>query len=229
MSRLETPRMIAVGIRSTIKTFLPGLDRVSAEPHLSDESIAALDEVLTHQSVLVEYGAGGSTIRFASKAGLLISVENDRRWARSVTAAVSRENSHNVRVLYRSLGLSTTWGNPLFRSPTPRRNQRWEQYVNAPWEAIASLQRPDQSGPVAVLVDGRLRVASAIRSLLAIDATSAHAVFVDDYDNRPHYRAIEKFTVEIGHYGRMRAFVKRTDFDDERAYTLLKSALEDHR
>ena len=221
--------MVAVGVRSTIRTFVPGVDRVSAEPHLSVEGIAALDEAVTDQSVLIEYGAGGSTIRYAEKAAMLISVENDRRWARSIASAAPCSNRRSVSVLYRSLGLSTTWGNPLFRSQTPRRRDRWERYVNAPWDALARMQDSVPPGPINVLVDGRLRVASAIRSLLALEASSAHSVFIDDYDERPHYRAIENVAVEIGHHGRLRAFVKPADFDEERAKHLLAFALEDHR
>jgi SAM-dependent methyltransferase len=62
-----------------------GVSPLEAElPWMSYAVIDLLEERLRPDAVVYEYGAGGSTLFFARRAGRVVSVEHDEGWSRAV-------------------------------------------------------------------------------------------------------------------------------------------------
>lgn len=61
-------------------------------PWFSFEAIEFLANYVTNNTVILEFGAGGSTIFFGARAGRVISVEMSRDWARRVQARLQADS-----------------------------------------------------------------------------------------------------------------------------------------
>ena len=104
-----------------------------------------------------------------------------------------------------NIGITREWGYPILARPTPRRQAKWKRLPTAPWAVLGS------DVPDTILIDGRMRVACALKSLLHV--TGQTRLLIDDYTGRK-YEAIERFAVLAAVRGRMAEFRKRTGFDD---------------
>jgi hypothetical protein len=96
--------------RADLKTFFPRWrhDRVSGANPLDDGSpwltfgaITFLEDLLTRQMNVFEYGSGGSTIFFSNRAASVVSVEHDQRWAEKVKGAIAARKLENIHLLVR--------------------------------------------------------------------------------------------------------------------------------
>lgn len=156
-----------------IKGFAPPGD----EPFMDPEGIARFKKEVSKARRYVEFGSGGSTV-FADRLAIhVVSVENDRFYARAVA---SRLGGGSVRQIVIGMGITREWGFPLFPDAEKAR-----AYVSAPWSA--------QAFPDFILVDGRYRVACALESARRAHEAGARATLMfDDYTLRPHYHRIEE-------------------------------------
>ena len=70
-------------------------------PWFSLASIAFLDRFVTPSMDVFEYGAGGSTLYFAKRAGRVVSTESDPVWLERVERALAEGGFGNAEVQYR--------------------------------------------------------------------------------------------------------------------------------
>ncbi|MDD5348914.1 MAG: class I SAM-dependent methyltransferase [Chthoniobacteraceae bacterium] len=70
-------------------------------PWFSLPSIEFLDRFVTPAMEVFEYGAGGSTLYFARRAGRVVSTENDPAWVERVERALASGGFGNAEVQYR--------------------------------------------------------------------------------------------------------------------------------
>ena len=83
--------------------WIPTVERTTLElrlPWLPFQIIDRLDEVLTPESSVFEYGGGGSTLWMAERAGEVVTVEHDPEWADALRARTA--GLPNVTLLVRS-------------------------------------------------------------------------------------------------------------------------------
>ncbi|MDD5218185.1 MAG: hypothetical protein PHN49_00610 [Candidatus Omnitrophica bacterium] len=66
-----------------------------AQPWLTYAAIEFLEQVLTSEMRLFEYGAGGSTLFYAGKVREVFSVEHDRRWYEKVAGKLNQIGYQN--------------------------------------------------------------------------------------------------------------------------------------
>jgi hypothetical protein len=67
--------------------------------------------------------------------------------------------------------------------------------------------------PDLILIDGRMRVSCALESLLNLPEGSDCVLYLDDYESRPHYKAIEPFLRDAERIGRSLRF-RKGSFDE---------------
>lgn len=154
------------------------------QPWLSYEAIRYMDERLRPDSVVFEYGSGGSTLWFADRVRHVTSIEHDPDWHARVVREAERAGITNCSFVLRE---PTRWtssegetGDKRSEYSSPRTPGNFEDYVRA-CEGF-----PDATFDL-VLVDGKTRsaclrhVASKVRlgGLLALD-DSELPVFRDD-------------------------------------------------
>jgi hypothetical protein len=192
---------------------------VNPEPAFEQDELEFFRSVIPHSKIYLEYGSGGSTILAAQYVSTLVSVESDWIFAKAVRNALPPSRAE-VHILSPALGPTRDWGYPVFGRPTPKRIARWKRYPQAPWPVLGS------DIPDTILIDGRARVACALETLLHVPRSSL--LIIDDYVDRP-YTMIERFADVISTHGRMAAFRKRDNFDEEQCRAMLNLTYADMR
>jgi hypothetical protein len=92
------------------------------------------------------------------------------------------------------IGPTGKWGMPT----RPRFHGRFHRYALSVWD------RPDLGEPDLVLIDGRFRSACLVAVMLR--AMRPTTVLFDDYEDRTHYRGVEKLARKEEIVGRMARF-----------------------
>lgn len=168
----------------------------------------------------VEYGSGGSTVLAAKMGVPTVSIESDESFLDMVKTRLSEmgllEETRN-RYLYRDIGPVGPWGRPL-RADDPALFSRFRGYSDFPLQDL-------DLGVFLVLVDGRFRVASALKSLRSLSGKHG-SVVVDDYLDRPEYHVVERFAPLAAMVGRIAVFSIPAPDDLER--DALDRAISDH-
>ena len=157
---------------------------------------AALQSAYQSAEVVLEYGAGGSTLVAADLAGRLVfAVESAAAWVTRMEAWF-RANPPKARVVlhHGNIGKTRDWGFPVDN----RTVARWSSYPVSVWD------RPDFEHPDVVLIDGRFRLACALTVLFRI--TRPLTVLIDDYIDRPSYHEAEPMLGQPEMIGRMARF-----------------------
>lgn len=192
--------------------------RVGREPMLDPEALAFFRERLKRSKIYLEYGSGGSTVLASALVEVLVSVESDGRFLEVVKKSLDDNPQQRRALLHVDIGLTESFGRPVFRRQTPKRLERWAQYAQAPWDWMES----EGLKPDLVLVDGRFRVACALETLYRHPDPGGCEVVLDDYRSRLHYRDLETFFDRLSDHGRVVRLIGKRDVDR----TALKAALE---
>ncbi|CAK7014599.1 MAG: hypothetical protein DESF_00586 [Desulfovibrio sp.] len=155
-------------------------------PVMSADEISLLDKYTPSGRVL-EFGAGGSTVFFASReVQHIATVESDSEWINRLLLgnALLRQCAKSGRwqALHARIGATGEWGVPLSRRPSVA----WLNYHQSVWSAL------DPSQLDFVLIDGRFRVACALQVLLRTAGRSV-PVMVHDFSCREHYHVLLHF------------------------------------
>ena len=109
-------------------------------PWLAIKSVEVMEKYLNKDSVVFEYGIGGSTLWFADRVKAVHCVDNDKLWINKVSNALKKDGKKNVVINYKLLGPDS--GYPIHKAS--------ELYVNT--IAISGLKYD------LILIDGRERV-----------------------------------------------------------------------
>lgn len=217
----QTPRYLRFLAESALRPI-----EVPDAPHLELPSIEALDRRINSGTVLLEYGAGGSSLHFARKGAAVLSVDTSRRWARAVNGRLAAEQLTTSHVAHVDIGPTLKWGKPLDGTPTDENKRRWWRYLSTNW---SEADYRNQS-PCTVLIDGRFRLACAaysVREMLRrrLDAT----IFFDDYASRVQYHDIERLVDIVQMHGRMAEMKVKAGVSTELATQVVEAYLTDYR
>jgi len=157
-------------------------------PHFSHPfCVDWFERLLKGHDRYVEYGTGGSTV-LASKIGIpTVSMESDAKFLELVKAKLTDLSLLDETVnqyLHRDIGPVGRWGRP--KSPNNSRYfEAFRKYSDFP---------PGDFGgrSVLVLVDGRFRVAAALKAARGL-CEAQGSIVVDDYLGRKEYHVLERF------------------------------------
>jgi hypothetical protein len=192
---------------------------INPEPTFDPEGLSFFKSAIGNSKIYLEYGSGGSTILASQFVAKLVSVESDEVFAKAVKDALPSSDA-DIEFVCPYMGLTREWGFPVFGKPTARRVARWKRYPQAPWPVLGS-EKPD-----TILVDGRMRVACALESLIHISRDTC--LLVDDYAGRS-YSTIENFADLVAMHGRMAEFRKSGGFNEPACRETLERAYMDLR
>ncbi|MEP2027959.1 MAG: hypothetical protein ABJI96_04520 [Paracoccaceae bacterium] len=182
------------------------------------EVAAFLKEQYARSDVILEYGAGGSTVMAGQMKGKHVtSVESDRQWWHDMKVwfdANPAAPGTTVNLIHANVGPTEKWGKP--------KNERmWKRFPNYPlgvWHA-EGFRAPD-----VVLVDGRFRVGCALATAFQIDRDTT--LLMDDYGDRKRLHVVEEFLGAPRLVGRMAEFhLKPQAFPKEHMLHILKFML----
>jgi hypothetical protein len=158
-----------------------------SRPHLTLPASEAehLAKTYAAADVILEYGAGGSTVLAAEMRDKhVFAVESDPDWARMMQDWFAQNppaSGSHAEVIWSDIGPTKEWGFPRNRQGA----QRYARYPLAVWD------RPDFVQPDVVLVDGRFRKGCAMAA--ALRTARPVTLLFDDYVPRRHYHGVEAF------------------------------------
>lgn len=140
------------------------------QPWLSAKEISKIESYLTPTSIMLEWGSGGSTIRFAPQVLHYFSIEHDLEWYEKVRRVLP----NNAEIFHVP--------NSLPRSFPNVKEEEFVDYINFVNQLDISFD--------FVLIDGRARFwcAEKVKEHLNPNAT----VFIHDWD-RPHYHGVTEW------------------------------------
>ena len=149
-----------------LKSFNNGHSAFSDElPWLTYEAVEWLENYLTREKTVFEYGSGGSTLFMVKRAGKVVSVEHDREWFQWVKKKLEAERYSNYDYFlfmpqkYNRKGKHNIQS---FRSTEPIYKDQWFQ------KYVKSIDHfPDVFFDL-VIVDGRARTSCARQAIKKI-------------------------------------------------------------
>ena len=173
-------------------------DAPAQRPELTfpEAEAAALEAAYRQAAVILEYGAGGSTVMASDMPDKRIyTVESDRAWIDRLHAWYVGHPPASMPLLHHAdIGPTRKWGYPADDSTF----RLWPAYSQAIWDH-ADFRAPD-----VVLIDGRFRLACLLT--VALRTKGPMIVLVDDYIDRPGYHEAEEMCGPPRMIGRMARF-----------------------
>lgn len=188
---------------------IKGFD-VPTEPYFDPVSLPFFIEKLKSSKQYLEYGSGGSTVYAATLAKNFTTVDSDKFFLRDVQKKISSaglSGRGSQKYIHADIGLTKAWGTPLFSYKNKGRLAKWENYSGIPWQGEVDFL------PDLILIDGRFRIACALKTIKYLYRKNAWLMLVDDYVGRDQYKAIEQFATLDKLVGRMAVFKEMPNID----------------
>lgn len=187
---------------------------IGDEPFLDPLGKAILTHALTGSRSYLEFGSGGSTVLAAKTTPIIVSVESDKSFLQAVQDKLQQLQLRPqlAEFIHANIGITTRWGNPLVKWPTPERVEHWERSPprRGPSCNESRLFRTRCSSMGASASPARWKASR-------ICHPRAKAVFW--WMTIPavlNMRQITEFGQLVGIHGRMAVFGQRPDFDAAR-------------
>ena len=178
--------------------------RIGESPYFdTDETSRWFLQRLADSKRYLEFGTGGSTYSAAKLGVEFIAVDSDRVFLDAVRAKIDGDGfgrPEGQTFTYADIGVTGPWGRPVGANP-PARLDKFRQYSDPPAQCLAGGRLPD-----LILVDGRFRVACALKTLRMLRDHHDWTMLVDDYTDRPADHVIADFAEFVQLVGRMAVF-----------------------
>ena len=183
---------------------------VPQEPHFDPLCLKFFIDKLQSCNQYLEYGSGGSTF-FAAKFGKdFIAIDSDKYFLTAIKKQIAHHGLavSGLRIFHHAdIGLTKEWGQPVFTKKTKSRLKKWASYSDIP------LIKGKHFLPDLILIDGRFRVACALKSVKYLHDKVSYTILVDDYVGRSAYSEIEHFADLVKLEGRMAVFKQKANID----------------
>lgn len=189
-------------LRFRVRRLLCGISVPEKPVFDSDATTAWFTSELARAQTYVEYGSGGSTVVAASLGLPFATCDSDKGYLLAVRRKIKRlghAKPGQQTFRYAGLGPVTYWGTPLFCRPkTSHGIRRFRSYSDLPCD-------PRQiKGYTLVLIDGRFRVACALKAASALLALGVEfKILVDDYVGNDSYQSLSEHLHLQSNVGRM--------------------------
>lgn len=161
--------------------------------HSEQENEYFREKLLQAQGYL-EFGSGASTVCAADFNIPTITIESDSVFLRSVLESCGGAGGC-INAVHRDIGALGPWGSPFISAITPLTKSRLKcfgRYSDPPAELF---DKGDIALPDLVLIDGKFRVACALKLLKFFQASSheKYRLIIDDYVGRSQYHILERY------------------------------------
>lgn len=189
----------------------------TSEPMFDPEALKIFTEKLIQSNEYLEYGSGGSTHLAAKLKKKFTVVESDPFFLNAVKEKIIADGLFDPRkqtYIHANVGLTGPYGWPIFFKKSKR--EKYAGYSDAPWEMHGESFSPD-----LILVDGRFRVSSALKTIKKLNGKTNWEILFDDYDGT-YYHAIEEFANLERVVGRMAILKPKPDLDMQKLETAIQ-------
>jgi hypothetical protein len=197
--------------KTIAKKIIRRLDNLSPYPLfypflMSREEKIVFDEAITKSRHYLEFGLGGSSLRALQKSKAQIyTVESSPEWILQMRKYVYLRYFENKRlhIFHVNIGPTRDWGYPESGSDP----NIFEAYSSNIFESIDSRLID------LALVDGRFRVACALKLILACHKNRNFNLLIHDIWNRPQYHVVLKYLDVVKRAHTLGLFTIASDLD----------------
>ncbi|MBI5128471.1 MAG: hypothetical protein HZA66_03430 [Rhodopseudomonas palustris] len=207
---------------------IKGFDVPTAPYFDSEQTTAWFMQTLANCRYYLEYGSGGSTYTAAKCGKPFTSVDSDRHFLAAVKDRIQDDalyNENNQNFVHVDIGPTSSWGKPIFLLFCSRERLRgFSEYSRFRTEFTNDGGNPD-----LILIDGRFRVACALKAIQALRHREGWTIVVDDYVGRDYYKVVENFAKLEFFVGRMAVFKRATEYDETSYLNALRDYENDWR
>ena len=202
---------------------------IQETPHFdSQRSTDYFSEKLRNCRYYLEFGSGGSTCLAAKLGKPFTVVESDPVFLKAVRNKIKIKgllNQSNQNFIHANIGMTESWGKPvIIFTPSINRLDAFRKYSDFPVRPSGPDGLPD-----LILVDGRFRVACALKAFRALRNQENWTLIVDDYANRPNYHVLEKFAKLERRVGRMAVFDEVIPGQEDKLAATIERYVHDSR
>ena len=151
------------------------------KPHFKGHDIDMFYKYLDKANIYFEFGSGGSTYQAAQRSNIktIYSVESDLEWHNKLKDNL--KNCNIIKYLFSDLETpGNNWG-------YPGKNCSLNKKKNYS-DSICKLTPEEQNNIDLILIDGRFRVACALKSFNVMSNNCVIAF--DDFMGRKHYHVV---------------------------------------
>ncbi len=173
---------------------------IEERPMMSDEEIKFFKSYLNKSKIVLEWGAGRSTLEFSKDTKKYYSIEHDFNWYNLIWKEILK----NTKIYYVPPNTPNLDWHPVFAEGGHDEFRNYIQFANN----IASFNKKFD----IVLIDGRARVDCAIEVLPHLKGGSI--VFIHDF-NRITYWNVLKYYHIIGIAGKLVALKQGKSIEDK--------------
>lgn len=147
------------------------------KPWVTYRAVDFMEKVIGKDSLVFEYGSGGSTLYFAQKAKHLTSIEHHKEWYKIVDDVINQRNIVNCEYILREPEPRS--GHEYFRSTTDTK-MAFKKYVT-------SINKFEDNHFDFVSVDGRARVQCVLEAIPKIK--NGGYLMLDNSDRKDYFEA----------------------------------------
>jgi protein O-GlcNAc transferase len=149
----------------------------------SEECTAYIRRHYPKHQLILEYGAGGSTLLAAGAGSTVIATETDSKWLVELMGAYKEQQiPGDIIPIFADIGETKAWGYPVDELAM----KQWPEYSQKPWRYC----REHNLVPSLILIDGRFRVASFLTA--CVNVTKPTTLLFDDFIEREHYHIVKQ-------------------------------------
>lgn len=197
--------------KAAARRILLKLDQHSPHPIfypfiMSSGEKAIFDEAIRGASHYLEFGMGGSTLRAIQKSKAIIyTVESSPEWVAHMRGYVSirRSEKTRLRIFPVEIGPVGNWGYPA----SDDFKDKFESYSSNVFRLI------DPGLVDLALVDGRFRVACALKLIMECHENTRIRIMVHDFWERSHYHSLLKYLDVVKRTDSLALFSIKKDVD----------------
>jgi hypothetical protein len=199
-------------LKTVLLNALRRVDRLSPHPRfypfaMSRPEVAMFDAAVKEARTYLEFGSGGSTLRALQQSKAAIyTVDSSPKWIDHLRRYVVVRRLENVRLHLCPIDIGPIgdWGFPT----SDLHADRFEAYSDAVFRRI------EGRAVDLALVDGRFRVACALRTIQACRKNRGFRMLIHDFWDRPQYHAVLAHLDPVGRADTMGLFAVKEDVDD---------------
>lgn len=181
--------------KTVLKKWLVRLDQFSPYPMLyafimSKKEKVVFDDAVRESSHYLEFGMGGSTLRALRKSKAMVwTVESSQAWIDHMRnyLVIKRFENTRLQIFQVNIGPVGSWGYPI----SDAFKDKYESYSSNVFNFI------DNKLVDLALIDGRFRVACALKTIMECHENARVRILVHDFWERPQYHVLLKYLTPI--------------------------------
>lgn len=171
------------------------VDRCSPRPNfysfvMSEREMFLFDKTIRNSKVYLEFGAGGSTLRtLQNSQAKIYSVDSDLNRIRSMQRywLIKYHKNRRLHFFHVDIGPTREWGYPVGEDS----RKIFPDYSSSVFNSV------EKDKIDTVLIDGRFRIACALKTILECHANKNLVILIHNFWNRPAYYVLLKYIREI--------------------------------